>query len=292
MLTDDTDSAIVRAVRNKNIGIVKTLLQCNSGSDSKAIEIELAVFFLAIEQSCRKQETTDSFEIVECLLNHAPDLVYKKDKNNNTAFTYACSNFVLNNKHKQVLTLLLERGSDINHFDNNGDTCLLNKASCFIFAHEIDLLTFLLNQGADWRLVNRRGETVLDILNSRIHKFNDTKQEKIYELIQHILDLKAVENAEEEQLKQVLLDSKREHEKIQQLARAKKEEQERIRTATSLQKIKQDLEQNTRERPGKQEEMIEQILKEKLSHLPECEQKKRQEAANAAIKEALKNFQS
>ena len=64
-----------------------------------------------------------------------------------------------NNNNFFIVTDLLELGADPNIPNGNGNTAL-------ILARDIDMIKFLIDNDADWNMINNNGKDFVDLLNN------------------------------------------------------------------------------------------------------------------------------
>jgi len=95
------------------------------------------------------------------------NLLQKQQLSHLSMFMYS----IINLCDESILSLLLEYGSDINYkSDVNGYTSLLYTASRIYYSMEYyGVITFLINNGADWNIQSNSGFDFLDIIGNDLY---------------------------------------------------------------------------------------------------------------------------
>lgn len=99
---------------------------------------------------------TDNIALVTEIVKYTQDI--DKDYNGQSALTFACS---LGNDNLDIIQLLIEKGADVNHQDEDGNTCLMNTLT---YGNQERLIRYILTvDDVDLNIQNDFGQTVLHL---------------------------------------------------------------------------------------------------------------------------------
>ncbi|XP_052064145.1 uncharacterized protein LOC127704231 isoform X2 [Mytilus californianus] len=131
--------------------ILQLLLSAGAPTLSLSVSNELPVHFAL--QLCAQIEEGESEEDIRLLLDYYKD-VNIPDNNGNTLLILACAEFTFN-----IINKIILQGADVNYSGNNGLTAVQAHMDSEIFDKEV--VSLLIKNGAEINKINDLGETAL-----------------------------------------------------------------------------------------------------------------------------------
>jgi len=107
-------------------------------------------------------KNNNRIDTVRFLLDQTPDHnIDLSDSNGQSVLFYACGSGRLD-----IVKLLIDRGANINHLDNKGQTVLFKMGH---LGSDYQIMVYLLECGADYTILDKSGQTAIESLTGRYH---------------------------------------------------------------------------------------------------------------------------
>lgn len=201
---------LMEACRSKEFKMVKYLTE--NGADVNAIsEVGHSPLYFSLQDSDEKEDIT--LQIVQYLITNGAtvteEILLESCEYDNVEVVKLLiqsdpNNFVFNSSplvvacdftNYKLIDYLISLNVDINKKNGYGQTALM-KASEYIVADCIPLITLLINNGADISIKDQHDRTALTSLKERYYKYPKETQEKITETYKEMAKLLSPNNYE------------------------------------------------------------------------------------------------